>query len=252
MYGLKQFWHSTIGKKIVMAVTGIIGILFVIGHMSGNLLMFSGPEAIHKYAELLRTSMPLLWAVRITLIVSVVLHIMAAVQLTRRAQAARPQAYAMRRPQVTTFAARTIRIGGLIIVLFIIYHIMHMTLGWVHPSFVHLDPYHNLSVGLANPIVAGFYLLAVIALGYHLYHGTWSAFRTLGVSPSSVHPLKRRIALVVAVIVAAGFAVIPIATQAGLFPDAPAIMEDSATQATAGPAVTASATHQENTMAETH
>lgn len=201
-----------------MAVTGIIGILFVLGHMSGNFLMFKGQDAMHSYALLLRTSMPLLWAVRLVLIAAVALHVISAVQLTRRANAARPQDYKLRRPQVTTFAARTIRIGGLILLLFIVFHIMHMTLGTVHPDFIHLDPYHNLRTGLANPLVAGFYLLAMAALGLHLYHGTWSVARTLGAAKNSRHPLKRRLAILVAVVVAGGFAVIPIATLAGMFP----------------------------------
>jgi succinate dehydrogenase / fumarate reductase cytochrome b subunit len=124
MYVLSRFWQSTIGKKIVMAVTGIIGILFVIGHMSGNLLMFKGQEAMSHYAQLLRTSMPLLWTVRIGLISAVVLHAVAAYQLTMRSRAARPDGYAERRPQVTTFAARTIRWGGVLILVFIVWWTM--------------------------------------------------------------------------------------------------------------------------------
>lgn len=180
--------------------------------------MFKGQEAMHSYALLLRTSMPLLWAVRLVLIAAVALHVVSAVQLTRRAQAARPQDYKLRRPQVTTFAVRTIRIGGITLLAFIVFHILHMTLGVIHPDFVHLDPYHNLRVGLANPLVAGFYLLAMAALGLHLYHGTWSVARTLGAARNTRHPLKRRLALLVAIVVAGGFAVIPLATLAGMFP----------------------------------
>ncbi len=225
MYGLARFWQSTIGKKVVMAVTGIIGVLFVIGHMSGNFLMFKGQDAMHHYALLLRTSMPLLWVVRLTLIAAVVLHAVSAYQLTMRARAARPQDYASRRPQVTTFAAKTIRWGGVLLLVFLVYHILHMTLGTVHPQFTHLDPYNNLRIGLANPLVAGFYLLAMGALALHLYHGTWAAFRTLGATPSSQHPLKRRLALLVAIVVAAGFAIIPIATLAGAFQEMPPVQE---------------------------
>src|SRR5690349_5887191 len=119
MHGLKRFWQSTIGKKIVMAVTGIVGVVFVIGHMTGNLLMFKGQGAMHDYAMLLRTSMPLLWAVRIGLIVSVILHVVAAYQLTMRSRAARPHDYAKRNPQVTTLAAKTIRWGGVLLLVFI-------------------------------------------------------------------------------------------------------------------------------------
>ena len=228
MYGLTRFWRSTIGKKAVMAVTGIIGILFVIGHMTGNLLMFKGQGAMHQYALLLRTSMPLLYAVRAVLLLSVILHAVAAWQLTMLSRAARPEGYAQRRPQVTTFAARTIKIGGVIILIFIVYHILHLTLGVVHPQYTHLDPYNNLRIGLANPLVAGFYLLAAAAVGLHLFHGVWSAVRTLGAARPSTQPLKRKVALAIALVVAAGFMLIPIATLLGAFAPADPIVEVSA------------------------
>jgi len=220
MYGLIRFWQSTIGKKIVMAVTGIVGILFVIGHMVGNLQMFypDAPAAMRAYAELLRTSMPLLWAVRLGLLGAVVLHAVSAWQLTRLARRARPQGYAVRAPQVTTLAARTIRWGGVLLLAFIAFHLLHLTLGAVHPAFRHLDPYHNIATGLASPAVAAFYLLAMAALGLHLYHGAWAALRTLGVARPSAHPLKRHAALVLAIVVAGGFMAIPVAALAGRFP----------------------------------
>ncbi len=219
---LARFWDSTIGKKIVMAVTGIIGVGFVLGHMSGNFLMFKGAEAMHEYALLLRTSMPVLYAVRAVLVIAVVLHALAAWQLTMRSRAARPEGYAKLEPQVTTFAARTIRWGGVLLLVFIIFHIAQITLGWVGvPDFVHLDPYNNLRNGLRNPLIAGFYILAMGALGLHLYHGTWAVVRTLGVARPTQHPLKRRVAVLIAVVTAVGFAVIPIAVLAGAFPAEP-------------------------------
>lgn len=225
-----------------MAVTGAIGVLFVLGHMSGNLLMFSGQAAMHDYATLLRTSMPLLWAVRLVLIASVVLHIIAAVQLTRRSKAARPQGYEKRKPQVTTFAVRTIRIGGLILLLFIVFHILHMTTGTLHPDFVHLDPYNNLATGMRNPLVIGFYLLAMAALALHLYHGSWAVFRTLGLARASAQPLKRRLSIVIAIVIACGFAIIPIGVALGWFPESHPLVSDVSTpSATAGDAGTESA-----------
>jgi succinate dehydrogenase / fumarate reductase cytochrome b subunit len=220
MYGLIRFWQSTIGKKVVMAATGIVGILFVIGHMVGNLQMFypDAPAAMRAYAELLRTSMPLLWAVRLGLLGAVALHALSAYQLTTASRRARPQGYAVRRPQVTTLAARTIRWGGVLLLAFIAFHLLHLTVGAVHPAFRHLDPYHNIATGLASPAVAGFYLAAMAALGLHLYHGTWAAFRTLGVARPSAHPLKRHLALVLAIVVAGGFMAIPLAAMAGRFP----------------------------------
>jgi succinate dehydrogenase / fumarate reductase cytochrome b subunit len=236
MYVLSRFWQSTIGKKIVMAVTGIIGILFVIGHMSGNLLMFTGQEAMAHYALLLRTSMPLLWAVRVGLIAAVVLHAVAAYQLTMLSRAARPEGYAERRPQVTTFAARTIRWGGVLILVFIVAHLLQLTIGAIHPDFTHLDPYNNVRILLSNPLMAAFYVLAMAALGLHLYHGTWAVVRTLGVARPSTQPLKRRVALAVAIIVAAGFMIIPIAAVLGKFAPAPPLAESSAATALAMPA----------------
>ncbi|MBP6773384.1 MAG: succinate dehydrogenase cytochrome b subunit [Gemmatimonadaceae bacterium] len=228
MYALARFWQSTIGKKIVMAVTGMIGILFVLGHMSGNLLMFKGQDAMHQYALLLRTSMPLLWAVRLALIAAVVLHALSAYQLTMRSRAARPVDYASRRPQVTTFAAKTIRWGGVLLLVFIVVHLLQLTTGTIHPQFTHLDPYNNVRVALGNPLIATFYAVAMLALGLHLYHGTWAAFRTLGATPSTAHPLKRRLALLVAIIVALGFMIIPLATLAGAFQEMPPVQEPEA------------------------
>ena len=233
MYALSRFWQSTIGKKIVMGVTGIIGILFVLGHMSGNFLMFKGQGAMHDYALLLRTSMPLLWAIRLGLLAAVALHATAAYQLTMISRAARPDAYAVRRPQVTTFAAKTIRWGGVLLLAFIVFHILHMTLGTVHPQFTHLDPYNNVRIGLSNPAVAAFYILAMAALGLHLFHGTWAAVRTLGAARPARQPLKRTLALVLAIVVAGGFIAIPVASMAGLFPEAPALQESAAETTTA-------------------
>ena len=231
MYALTRFWQSTIGKKVVMAVTGIVGILFVIGHMSGNLLMFKGQDAMHHYALLLRTSMPLLYFVRTVLVACVVLHAISAYQLTMLSRAARPNGYTERRPQVTTFAAKTIRWGGVLLLVFIVFHLLQLTLGVVHPSYVHLDPYNNVVTGLRNPIVAVFYLLAMGALALHLYHGTWAAVRTLGAARPAQAPLKRKIALVLAIIVATGFVIIPIAAVAGYLKEAPPLVETSTANA---------------------
>ncbi len=183
---------------------------------------------MHQYALLLRTSMPLLWAVRLALIAAVVLHALSAYQLTMRSRAARPVDYASRRPQVTTFAAKTIRWGGVLLLVFIVVHLLQLTTGTIHPQFTHLDPYNNVRVALGNPLIATFYAVAMLALGLHLYHGTWAAFRTLGATPSTAHPLKRRLALLVAIIVALGFMIIPLATLAGAFQEMPPVQEPEA------------------------
>ncbi|MGV3710272.1 MAG: succinate dehydrogenase cytochrome b subunit [Gemmatimonas sp.] len=235
MSGLMRFWHSTIGKKVVMAVTGIIGIGFVIGHMVGNLQMFypNGEEAMYHYAKLLRISMPALYAVRAVLLIAMLLHILAAYQLTQMAKAARPHDYVQRKPQVTTLAAKTMRWGGVLLLAFIVVHLLQLTIGVqaLLPGFLHLDPYNNLRLTFENPLWTVFYLLAMASLALHLYHGGWAVVRTLGVARPSTHPLQRKVSIIIAVVVALGFAVVPIAATLGMFePQAPAVLSDPEAQ----------------------
>lgn len=216
MNRLQRLWDTSVGKKAVMAVTGLIMVAYLITHVLANLMVFQGPEKINAYSAFLHGTGGALWVARLVLIAALVLHVVAAAQLTARRQAARPVAYAAgREPQVSTVASRTIRWGGVLILIFIVYHLLHFTLGTVHPSFVEGDPYHNVAAGFGNPLVVVFYELALAALGLHLYHGIWSSGRSLGVSPPSPHPLKRQLALVLSLLIWAGFAVIPIAVSAG-------------------------------------
>jgi len=217
MNRLAVFWQSSVGKKAVMAVTGLILVAYLITHVLANLLVFNGPERINRYAQLLHSSGAALWGVRLILLAALILHIIAATQLAIRSRAARPEPYAGGRdPQVSTFAARTIRWGGALILLFLIYHILHFTTGTAHPDFVELNPHHNVSTGFRNPLVAAVYLLAMLAVGLHLYHGVWSSGRSLGLSQPSPRPLHRRVALVLAVFVWLGFTAIVIAGFLGL------------------------------------
>jgi succinate dehydrogenase / fumarate reductase cytochrome b subunit len=210
-------WHTSVGKKAVMAVTGIIMVAYLITHVLANLLVFQGPEQINSYSRFLHGTGGALWVARLVLFAALVLHILAAVQLTARRQAARPVGYAGgREAQVSTFASRSIRWGGGFILVFLVYHILHFTLGTVHTSFVEGDPYHNVAAGFASPAVVVFYELAMAAVGLHLYHGIWSSGRSLGLSGPSPRPLRRQLALVLALIVWAGFAVIPVAVYAGV------------------------------------
>lgn len=206
-----DFWRSTIGKKVVMAITGLIGIGFVLGHMTGNLLAFQGAEKIDAYAALLHGPLhtPLIVA-RLVLLAAVVLHALAAYQLTMRSRAARPVAYAAQQPQVATFASRTLRLGGVLLLVFIVFHILHFTLGTVHPAFEEGRVYQNLVTGFQQKWVALFYVVAMAALGLHLFHGAWSSMRTLGLVKPSADPLKRVLPIVLAVVVSAGFAVVPL------------------------------------------
>jgi succinate dehydrogenase / fumarate reductase cytochrome b subunit len=217
MRRLLEFWDSTIGKKWVMALTGLGLVGFVVIHMAGNLQMFIGADAMREYAELLRTIPELLWLARLGLIVMAVLHIIAAAQLTVRNRASRPVEYARQEAQASTFASRYMRIGGVVLLLFIIIHLGHFTTGWFNPSMVHLQPYGNVVVLFErSPFWVAFYVIAMTVLGLHLYHGVWAGFRTLGVVKPDPMPLERKLALAVAVVTWAGFIVVPIAVMLGI------------------------------------
>jgi succinate dehydrogenase / fumarate reductase cytochrome b subunit len=210
-------WRTSVGKKAVMAATGVILVAYLVTHVLANLLVFQGPEKINSYSRFLHGTGGALWVARLVLLAAVALHIVAAVQLTARRQAARPVGYAGgREAQVSTLASRTIRWGGGLILVFLVYHILHFTLGTVHSSFVEGDPYHNVVAGFASPLVVLFYELAMAAVGLHLYHGIWSSGRSLGLSEASPHPLRRQLALALSVLVWVGFTVIPIAVYAGV------------------------------------
>jgi succinate dehydrogenase / fumarate reductase cytochrome b subunit len=213
----RRFWDATIGKKIVMAVSGVAMAVFLVTHMSANLLAFAGPDEINGYSRFLHSVPEILWPIRLGLLVSLVVHVVSAWELTRVSKRARPTGYARRVPQVSTFAARTIRWGGVLILVFVIYHLLHFTFGTVHPSFVHGDPYANLVVGYrSQPAVAFVYLVMMIVVGLHLYHGLWSSSRTLGVRRPSPWPFRRKVALAVAGALWLGFSLVPIGVLTGL------------------------------------
>ena len=218
MNRLARFYRAAIGKKIVMGVTGLIGIGFVLLHMAGNLLAFRGPEAINAYAHFLASTGELLWLLRIVLIVSVIAHVIAAYQLTMQNRAARPVGYVNREPQVSTWAVRTMRVGGVILLLFIILHIMHFTNpGWRPEGvFDKADVYTNIVMSFRIWWITLFYVIAMISLGLHIYHGAWSSVRSIGMSQPRQRPLHRTIALGVAVILWLGFTAVPVAVFAGL------------------------------------
>ena len=218
MNRLRRFYSAAIGKKIVMGVTGLIGIGFVILHMAGNLLAFRGPEAINAYAHFLASTGELLWILRIILIAAVILHVVAAYQLTMQNRAARPVGYVQREPQVSNWAARTMRWGGVLLLVFIVLHIMHFTNpGW-RPAgiFDKADVYTNLVMSFRIWWITLFYVAAMVALGLHLYHGAWSSVRSIGASQPTRRPLHRTVALAIAVIVWLGFTAVPVAVFAGL------------------------------------
>lgn len=208
--------ESSVGLKLVMAATGVVLTLFVLGHMVGNLTAFKSPEAINEYAHTLRKIPALLWGARIVLLGSVGLHIYTYLVLWWRSAKARPEGYRVADYQESTFASRTMRWTGPILAAFVIYHLLHLTTGTVHPNFIDGDVYHNLIVGLQVTWVAIFYMVGVVALGFHLYHGVWSTFQTLGMSQPRYASLGRRFATLYAILVGVGFVAIPAAILTGV------------------------------------
>ncbi len=222
--GLLGLTASTIGKKVIMAVTGLVWIGFVTFHMYGNLKVFQGSEYFIAYSEGLREMggpifghLHLLWVARIGLILAIVLHVWAAVSLYRRAALARPRSYEMQRTVQANYASITIRYGGVVIFLFVLFHLMHLTWGvsGVNSAFVPGDPYQNVISGFQSIPTVIVYLLALVALGLHLYHGTWSMFQTLGFNNRNYDRPVRWLSLALALIVPIGFATVPLAVVFG-------------------------------------
>lgn len=215
MRTIVAFWRSTVGKKVVMGVTGLVMIGFLVGHVLGNLQAFQGAEKLDAYSRLLHSLGEGLWLIRGVLLVALVLHVVAAVQLTRIDRAARPVGYARKAPQAATPASLTLRVGGVLLLVFIIFHLLHMTTGDLHPDFIPGEVYRNLVTGLAQPMVAGFYIVAMVAVGLHVYHGAWASFRSLGAIQPRPRPLHRPLARLVALLVWLGFTIIPVGVLLG-------------------------------------
>ena len=213
-----NFWQSTNGKKVVMAVTGAIMFLFIIGHLLGNLLVFAGPARINAYAEFLHFDGALLWIIRTVLIVSVILHITVTVQLALRNKKARPVGYSRKEAINSSYASRTMYWSGPIVLAFIIFHLLEFTAGYIHPGsqFIEGDVYHNLVAGFQVWWVSVWYIFAIALLGLHLRHGLWSMFQSVGVNHPRHTPSLKKTALLVAVLIVLGYISIPISVLTGL------------------------------------
>lgn len=215
-----SFADTTIGKKVVMALSGLVLFGFVIGHMAGNLQVFLGPEAFNSYAVQLHEMKPLLWGTRLVIATSVILHVVMAVQLTARSRAARPVAYKRTSYERTTFAALTMRLSGLTLLLFLLYHLAHFTFpGIAMGPYEHQHysmAYTNFVNGFSVPWVVALYIAAMLSLGAHLYHGSMSLFQTLGFShPRRNAPIKQ-VAQFLALTVTVGNIVLPLSVLLGL------------------------------------
>jgi succinate dehydrogenase / fumarate reductase, cytochrome b subunit len=219
----RTLWHTTIGKKVVMAVSGLVMVLFLLVHMLGNLKIFFGPTDFDAYAGWLRTiGEPalhrtwFLWIQRVVLLVALVAHVTAAAQLSTRDRRARPVRYVHSQRAKATFATRTMRWGGVVLALFIVWHVLDLTIGVVNPDFVAGKPYHNVVVDFQVWWINVIYLVAVLMVGLHIHHGFWSASQTLGINRPTRDRAIKAVGSTLAVVITAGFAIVPIAVMTGL------------------------------------
>lgn len=221
-----SLYQTYVGKKWVMAITGVIGLVFIAGHMFGNLKLYMGAEEINHYAEGLRTvAYPLvpekflLWVMRAGLIVAFVLHVHAAYSIWSHNRKARPTSYASKRDYIAAdWASRTMLWTGPIILLFIGFHLADLTWGVnaVNPDFVHGEVYDNVVFSLSRWPVATIYVVANLALGIHIYHGAWSLFQSLGVNNPQINQGRRIFAALFALAIVAGNISFPLAVMLGI------------------------------------
>jgi succinate dehydrogenase / fumarate reductase cytochrome b subunit len=217
-----HFYRSTVGKKIVMGVTGALLFAFVLVHMVGNLKIYMGAEKFDAYATFLRDfgypalgHEQFLWIARIGLLAAAGLHIFSAAQLYLISKKARKKGYKIKDDLSFSYASRTMRWGGVTLLLFVVFHILHLTTGTAHPDFVHGAAYNNVIIGFSDWYVAAFYALCMIPLGLHIYHGLWSATQTLALQHSAIKKWRRPFAVGVAILIAACNISIPVAVFAG-------------------------------------
>ncbi len=213
---LGAFWGSWIGKKALMAATGFVLFAFVLVHMAANLQAFQGALNLDRYAAQLRVFPALLWTVRGVLLVSVLVHAVAGVQLWVAQHRTRAISYRDYRPRNSTPASRTMIWSGFLILGFVVYHLLDLTFGVANPDFREGQVFHNLVVSLGRGAATLFYVVAVAGLGFHLWHGLWSAFQSLGISNRAFTPGIQRLAAVLATLLTVGFAAVPLAVVFGL------------------------------------
>ena len=211
--------QTSVGKKAIVAVTGVVMFGFLVGHMAGNLQVFLGPEKINAYAAFLKASLPLLWGTRVLLLVSVAAHIYYSMVLASEAGNARPRAYAKRENNATNLAAISMKLSGPTVAVFIVYHLLHLTLGYSPaPTHSETNVYANVVASFQIPWLAGVYIVAQLLLGVHLFHGAWSFFQTLGLSHPRYDAFRRTFAVGLTVLIVGGNISIPAAIASGLFP----------------------------------
>ena len=223
MTSIAAFHRSSVGRKLIVAVSGVILILFVIGHLIGNLQIFLGPDWINGYAEHLRALGPLLWIIRAFLLVTVLVHIYYTIRLAIENRRARPSRYRRKEIVKATLASRTMVMSGVILLAFIIFHLLHFTLRTTDPRFAtlamdplgHYDVYSMMVLGFLSPLVSGFYILAMFLLAFHLSHGSSSFFQSLGLTNQKLTPRLALAGRVFAWLLFFGYSSIPIAVLLG-------------------------------------
>jgi succinate dehydrogenase / fumarate reductase cytochrome b subunit len=212
---LADAWRSTVGRKALVAVSGLALWGWVLAHLLGNLTLFSGPEAADGYAAALRRIPGALWAVRVGLITATVAHVAGVVSLARAGRAARPRHATAARRDAAMVASRAARVGGVLLLLFVAAHVLHLAFGVLHPAFAPGRVHSNVVAGLQRGWVAAIYVAGALLLGLHLFHGLWASARSLGLRPEAAATRRRPAVASVAALIAAGFAAIPIAVIAG-------------------------------------
>ncbi|MCB9779487.1 MAG: succinate dehydrogenase cytochrome b subunit [Alphaproteobacteria bacterium] len=235
MSWLLRFTKSTIGLKVIMALSGLALFGFVIGHMLGNLQIYLGETTLDHYGESLKSNAGLLWIIRATLLGILTAHVVSSVKLVLRSKAARPQGYKQWKSKVSTYASRTMKMSGPIVLAFLVYHLLHFTVGFdslglgdtavsttiehcSHVAAGELDcpVYANVIKGFSAPAIVAFYIFAQLLLGMHLGHGAYSMFRTLGLNNPRYDRLARAFATGVAVVIVVGNCSIPLAVLTGV------------------------------------
>lgn len=225
---ISNIFKSSVGKKYVMAVTGFVLFLFVLGHLAGNLQIFLGPEAINRYGHFLQSNPELIWPARLGLLLMVGLHLWAAIKVWLENRAARPEGYAEYEPLGSTYASRSMLMSGTIVFCFILYHLLHYTVQtqylnftgqnfetFIDPATQWHDVYKMMVVGFGNVWVSGFYILGMALLCLHLSHGASSMFQSIGWKNKAYTPVLDRFAQIVALLIFLGYTSIPVAILLG-------------------------------------
>ncbi len=224
-----RFYQTSVGKKVVVAITGLVMFGFLIGHMAGNLKVFMGAAAFDHYAHMLRTlfsdfigEMTFLWIARIGLLAAIALHIVTVIQLTRQNRAARPQKYARPGRRAASWSGRFMMVSGLLLLAFIIFHILHFTTGTIRPTpFEHGKVYANVHGAFGQWWIVAIYLFGIALVGWHLFHGVWSLFQTLGLNNPDRGKFFKSFSAGSAVVLFLGFALVPTSFFVGVVEDVP-------------------------------